>query len=129
MGAAGEMAIGKAAGGEAARMAEAKKTDMRGGGWGEGVLKAAGSEAARMALGSRLCIAAAGEMAVGRRQAARWIEWRGRLGRDLHGGGWEMAIEKAAGGDADRMAAAEKAAMHGCGWGDGDWEGAGRRGE
>ncbi len=39
-----------------------------------------------------------------------------------------MAIGKAAGGEAARMAAAGKAAMHGSSWGDGDWEGGGRRG-
>ncbi len=36
MAAAGEMAIGKAAGGEVARMAAAGKVAMRGGGWGDG---------------------------------------------------------------------------------------------
>ncbi len=40
----------------------------------------------------------------------------------------EMAIGKAAGGEAARVAAAMKVAMHGGGWGDGDWEGCGRRG-
>ncbi len=39
----------------------------------------------------------------------------------------EMAIGKAAGSEADKMAAADKAAMHGGGWGDDDWEGGGRR--
>jgi hypothetical protein len=40
----------------------------------------------------------------------------------------EMAIGKAAGAEADIIAAAGKTAIHGGSWGDGDWEGGGRRG-
>ncbi len=90
------MAIGKATGGEAARMAAAGKAAymavagkaaMHGGGWGDDNWE--GGEAARMAAAGK---AAEERWQLERRLAARRIEWR-RLGRrQCMAAAGEMAI-------------------------------------
>jgi hypothetical protein len=66
--AAGKMALGKAAGNEAARMAAARKMAIG---------KAAGGEATRMAAaGKGYTWRRLGRWYLGRRRAARRIEWR-----------------------------------------------------
>jgi hypothetical protein len=77
MAAAGEMVIGKAAGGEAARMAEA---------------------------GRRHCMAAAGEMAFGKAAGGK----ADRMAAAMCNSGWEYGIRKAAGAEGARMTAAGK---------------------
>jgi hypothetical protein len=77
------MAFGKAAGGEADRMAAAGKAAMCSSGWEYGIRKAAGAEGARMtAAGKGYTWRRLGRWHLGRRRAARRIEWR-RLGRWL----------------------------------------------
>ncbi len=86
MAAAEEMAIGKAAGGDAARIAAAGKAALHGGGWRDDIMKVAAGEAARIAAAGK----AAGEMAIRKAaggEASR-IAAAGKVA--MHGGSWRV---------------------------------------
>ena len=98
MAAAGEMAIGKAAGAEADIIAAAGKTAIHGGSWGDGDWEGGNKllffskSIFQVTLGlntsrvyKKYCYCAwrqLGRMRLGRRRAARHLEWR-RMGRWL----------------------------------------------
>ncbi len=75
-----------------------------------------------------LFIAAAVEMAIRKTAGGDAARMAATGKAALHGVGWGDDIMKVAAGEAARIAAAGKAALHGGGWGDGIWEGGWRRG-